>query len=1342
MTKRKFRPDTPLARLLVLAGLIATGACAPDEPSATIATAPEYFEIEEPIWFTSRHEVLHNNRYTGADNDSLQKDICSLRQAIRIEADELLRAEGTPENYIRLAYAQFTDARIVAESRTRDCDERNLAIPSDQREKYILEKLGEANVALILAEQLLQPSDTSLAKQVLDQRLLGLHEIARFDRRNSVGLSEVLFQHISVFGFKPVHIPVWRLYIDQSSSDQEAFDRIQMFLTVASYSKADRAILEAQSLLFSKLHSVGKNQQALADLRDNNLDIDQNARNLTVRLHESLDGVRRGNGNGSRSQLGLGFTRDIFAAVRGLRAYWELQNDQSMTHMTMDIMSILEATGVYFDADFIMYAEVFVIVMEGKFRGSDYYHRAIEIMGQNINLNGSRCSVVDEEVCVLESAADSFSSFSQPNISYFFWREALEWAIKSGHPASSLTHIQRQIRLVQRALGFATYSRGAAGTPLFDFASAPHEFVAFLRSPKAQDIAPGELLEVVLEAIAVIHKEIRPRDSWDYYRDGQESSGAEAALYLTADLVDAYLWFLEASGHALAELNEDGVDDLISQIEYMVESSGPTIIRGRYDRQRVIATAVKLLALHDRADEILSLPSGHSELSEKPLSMRKSYVLGEAVSGMDFLMRFAQFSGSQVGTAEFNLSLSTYILVLRACSDPCFEQLGASLVWPGETSEVGRRRNAKLMVESVKGEFDQVSDENSYYRHFSDLIVDLVVVGALDLALDFAIALSSEVSQNFEVAASTEHRYPLLVALNSAGQVACQQQEMKTCWMLASVAADLSSARLRDQWQSGVETAAGELAVMQQQSSVTAELLLLASGSLAASPFRAETVFQHLQVANMGRIALADAARATRQFSASPVLAEQMQRLRSGRQDLQLAKEGTLWHQFVGGKSSFHQLALKLETEIDQLSGEIGNAVGASTSTIEFTPVSIAEVERHLGPAEAYVTLFSGRSATGGVLVRNGHPPKVWRTRTTSNHIDGLVRSLRVGGNVVDGQLPRFPIDAAHELYEIIFGDVSDELEEVATIYITGNGPILSVPFPALVVGEKTQHPATASAFRGSDIPWLIGRTAVSMLPSANALLIERDGSLSSNASRVYAGIGNPILGPPSRGSRGYDFAAAFVSDTGLADIEKLREMPSLPETELEISRMAELFGAQENDLLLGTAATETNVRRMDLSQYRIISFATHGLVGGDLAGSTEPGLVLTPPNEATLLDDGLLTSSEIAKLELDADLVLLSACNTAASDGSAGAQALSGLAQAFVTAGARGLIVTHWSIPSEPAVELTTRMVELQRTGIAKNWAQAHQIASLEMIGSIGPSEYAHPANWAGFAVFGAYSN
>ncbi len=131
----------------------------------------------------------------------------------------------------------------------------------------------------------------------------------------------------------------------------------------------------------------------------------------------------------------------------------------------------------------------------------------------------------------------------------------------------------------------------------------------------------------------------------------------------------------------------------------------------------------------------------------------------------------------------------------------------------------------------------------------------------------------------------------------------------------------------------------------------------------------------------------------------------------------------------------------------------------------------------------------------------------------------------------------------------------------------------------------------------------------------------------------------------------------------------------------------------------LGAKATERHVKSLSsdgrLDRARVVHFATHGLIAGEtnsLAKSrAEPALLLTPPARASEVDDGLLTASEVATLKLNADWVILSACNTAAGD-TVGGDAFSGLARAFFYAGARALLVSHWYVNSDATVALITK--------------------------------------------------
>ena len=176
--------------------------------------------------------------------------------------------------------------------------------------------------------------------------------------------------------------------------------------------------------------------------------------------------------------------------------------------------------------------------------------------------------------------------------------------------------------------------------------------------------------------------------------------------------------------------------------------------------------------------------------------------------------------------------------------------------------------------------------------------------------------------------------------------------------------------------------------------------------------------------------------------------------------------------------------------------------------------------------------------------------------------------------------------------------------------------------------------------------------------------------------------------------------------------------------------------------LSLGDAATETAVKKAALGNARILAFATHGLLTGELTGLSEPALVLTPPAKATDIDDGLLTASEAAQLQLGADWVVLSACNTAAGDGTPGAEGLSGLARAFLYAGARAILVSHWPVRDDAAAALTTGAFSRLTSEKGIGRAEALREAMIAVMDNTDDPTLAHPSAWAPFVVVGEGGN
>ena len=220
----------------------------------------------------------------------------------------------------------------------------------------------------------------------------------------------------------------------------------------------------------------------------------------------------------------------------------------------------------------------------------------------------------------------------------------------------------------------------------------------------------------------------------------------------------------------------------------------------------------------------------------------------------------------------------------------------------------------------------------------------------------------------------------------------------------------------------------------------------------------------------------------------------------------------------------------------------------------------------------------------------------------------------------------------------------------------------------------------------------------------------------------------------------------------GGTDLGMVRALAPLPETADELCAVAKALGAlerQSDTVWLGARATETNLKALSradrLARYRVLHFATHGVLAGEseaiLKTKAEPALILTPPKDGATLaelevDNGLLTASEVTQLNLDADWVVLSACNTAAGE-KGDAEALSGLARAFFYAKARALLVSHWYVNSEAAVQLTTgAFAELSANpGIGRAEALRRSMARLV---TRGRPDQAQPEYWAPFVLVG----
>jgi len=272
----------------------------------------------------------------------------------------------------------------------------------------------------------------------------------------------------------------------------------------------------------------------------------------------------------------------------------------------------------------------------------------------------------------------------------------------------------------------------------------------------------------------------------------------------------------------------------------------------------------------------------------------------------------------------------------------------------------------------------------------------------------------------------------------------------------------------------------------------------------------------------------------------------------------------------------------------------------------------------------------------------------------------------------------------------------------------------------------------------------LVKSVAITVIPSIYSLKTMRSQKPQSTAPKPMMAYADPVFSKTARKEAqkvALRSMTSFYSGTQI-NVQALAEtLDQLPSTKDEVVKVARALNVPPSDIHTGLEATETAVKQAPLDQYRIVYFATHALFTGDLKAfaeaKAEPALVLTIPDKPTDQDDGLLQASEISELKLNADWVVLSACNTAASDG-VGAEALSGLARAFFYAGARSLVVSHWDVLDDETVLLMSDLFKRSSQNRSLSHGEALQQAQLNMLNNAKSDEDAHPRVWAPFIVVG----
>jgi CHAT domain-containing protein len=428
-------------------------------------------------------------------------------------------------------------------------------------------------------------------------------------------------------------------------------------------------------------------------------------------------------------------------------------------------------------------------------------------------------------------------------------------------------------------------------------------------------------------------------------------------------------------------------------------------------------------------------------------------------------------------------------------------------------------------------------------------------------------------------------------------------------------------------------------------------------------------------------------------------------------------------------------------------------------------PATVEDIRATLRPDEAFLAFYLGRFASFVWAVPKEGPVVFAYVPAHAADINKKVQQLRQAlepqaETIAD--IPPYDLKLAHELYRLLLQPVEAGWKPAKNLIMVTNGALGLLPLSLLPTAPAELKADAGTMFTGyREVPWLARTHAVTLVPSAAALRTLRALPPGSAKREGLIGFGDPLFNAQQAAEAATPQASAQLAEAATRGLPlrrrnspqtrnvenaELGQLPRLPDTADELTSIALALQADPSKVLsLGMAANEDTVKKANLSKFRIIVFATHGLVPGDIDGLTQPALALSAPSLSGTQGDGLLTMEEILALKLDADWVVLSACNTGAAAG-AGAEAASGLGRAFFYAGTRAILVTNWSVHSASARELVSDLFRRQAADQRITRGEALRQAMIAMLDGPGFVDatgktafaYAHPLFWAPYTIIG----
>jgi len=477
---------------------------------------------------------------------------------------------------------------------------------------------------------------------------------------------------------------------------------------------------------------------------------------------------------------------------------------------------------------------------------------------------------------------------------------------------------------------------------------------------------------------------------------------------------------------------------------------------------------------------------------------------------------------------------------------------------------------------------------------------------------------------------------------------------------------------------------------------------------------------------------------AARLAEQTPALAALLRRQSASAQALAEARERLAGEQAKGADSDDRLPAAALATlaaavadgqrQLAAIAAEVAGQFPQYGALATPRQVSLDDVRARLSDDEGLIQFLIGRDRSYVLLARRTGLQLI-PVGLGDVALGEAVRRLRRGLEIEGGSVSDFDLAASHDLYRQLLGPA--DLAGINRLTIIPAGALSGLPFGVLVTTPRQPG-------RYAEASWLVQRLAVSHAPSLSSFMALRATQMVRHAPRMMLAVANPALS--GQQSAGSVLARAFAGcrGGGPVDPQLLRSLVALPDTGQEVRDAAAAIGAVDATLLMGEGASETALRKASPGDYRILYFATHGLIPGELQCQNEPGLVLTPPAAPVAQEaaDGLLAAGEIVSMDLRADLVVLSACNTATPGGGrTGTGALAGLADAFFRAGARSVLASHWQVPSAATGALMRGL--FGSLGADRNRSVDEALREAQ-IASLRSPRTAHPFFWGAFVVIG----